>query len=143
MGDWGGIWGRFYSDGASPLNIPVTPTAPAAQRGKTRVLAILGGDTGLDFSGDRSALKSLDHLLDITFIGWTPGQDAAALRTAICQTIADPQGWDVLFFAGHSNEADVVSGHISVAPHTALSIYELQPYLQVAQENGLQFALFN
>ncbi|NEQ98689.1 MAG: CHASE2 domain-containing protein [Cyanothece sp. SIO2G6] len=127
----------------SPLNIPVTPPAPAPQRGKTRVLAILGDDTGLDFSGDRAALKSLDHLLDITFIGWTPGQDAAALRTAICQTIADPQGWDILFFAGHSNEADVVTGHLSVAPHTTLSIYELQPYLQAAQANGLQFALFN
>jgi len=127
----------------SPVNMPVTPTIPTGQHGKTRVLAILGDETGLNFSGDRTALKSLDHLLDITFIGWTPGQDAAALRTAICQTIADPQGWDVLFFAGHSNEADAVAGHISVAPQTALSIYELQPYLQAAQENGLQFALFN
>ena len=37
------------------------------------------------------------------------GQDATALRTAICQAISDPQGWDVLFFAGHSNEADAVA----------------------------------
>ncbi|MBE7385081.1 MAG: CHASE2 domain-containing protein [Leptolyngbya sp. SIO1E4] len=127
----------------SPINIPVTATAPAAQSGKTRVLAIIGDETGLDFSGDRAALQSLERLLDITFIGWTPGQDATALRTAICQAIADPQGWDVLFFAGHSNEADVVAGHIYVAPNTALSIYELKPYLQAAQENGLQFAFFN
>lgn len=127
----------------SPLNMPVTPTAPATQQGKTRVLAILGDDTGLNFSGDREALKALDHLLEVTFIGWTPGQDAAALRTAICKTIADPRGWDVLFFAGHSNEADAVAGHIYVAPHTVLSVYELKPYLQAAQANGLQFALFN
>ena len=127
----------------SPVNIPVTAAAPAAQSCKTRVLAIIGDETGLDFSGDRAALQSLERLLDITFIGWTPGQDATALRTAICQAIADPQGWDVLFFAGHSNEADVVAGHIYVAPNTALSIYELKPYLQAAQENGLQFAFFN
>ena len=127
----------------SPANIPVTATAPTAPSGKTRVLAIIGDETGLDFSGDRAALQALERLLNITFIGWTPGQDAAALRTAICQAIADPQGWDVLFFAGHSNEADAVAGHLSIAPNTALSIYELQPYLQTAQEHGLQFALFN
>ncbi|MEM6715669.1 MAG: hypothetical protein AAF622_11400, partial [Cyanobacteria bacterium P01_C01_bin.147] len=125
----------------SPANIPVTATAPTAPSGKTRVLAIIGDETGLDFSGDRAALQALERLLDITFMGWTPGQDAAALRTGICQAIADPQGWDVLFFAGHSNEADAVAGHLSIAPNTALSIYELQPYLQTAQEHGLQFAL--
>ncbi|NEQ47498.1 MAG: CHASE2 domain-containing protein [Leptolyngbya sp. SIOISBB] len=126
----------------SPVNIPVS-AAPMAQRGKTRVLAIIGEENNLNLSVDREALKALEHLLDVTFIGWTPGQDAAALRTAICQVIADPQGWDVLFFAGHSNEADVVAGHIYVAPNTALSIHELKSYLQAAQANGLQFALFN
>ncbi|MEM6432638.1 MAG: CHASE2 domain-containing protein [Cyanobacteria bacterium P01_D01_bin.115] len=127
----------------SPANIPVSAAAPAAPQGKTRVLAILGDETGLNFSGDQEALQALDHWLDVTFLGWTPGQDAAALRTAICQTIAAPPGWDVLFFAGHSNEADTVAGHISVAPNTALSVYELTPYLQAAQAHGLQFALFN
>ncbi|MEM0978680.1 MAG: CHASE2 domain-containing protein [Cyanobacteria bacterium P01_H01_bin.58] len=127
----------------SPLNIPVTASMSPPPSAKTRVLAILGDDTGLNFAGDLEALKSLDHLLDITFIGWTPGQDAANLRTTICQAIAAPQGWDILFFAGHSNEADIVAGHISIAPNTALSIYELQPYLQVAQANGLQLAIFN
>ncbi|NJN20115.1 MAG: CHASE2 domain-containing protein [Leptolyngbya sp. RL_3_1] len=66
-----------------------------------------------------------------------------ALKQEICGAIADPQGWDILFFAGHSNESEVVDGSLSIAPHTALSIRELTPYLQTAQAHGLKFALFN
>ena len=127
----------------SPNNIRIAPQAPATQRRKARVLVILGDETGLNFTGDRQALKSLQSLVDITFVGWTPGQDTVALKQTICQAIADPLGWDILFFAGHSNEADTVAGHIYVAPQTALAIRELHPYLQTAQTNGLQFALFN
>lgn len=127
----------------SPNTIRIAPSALPQTRRKTRVLVILGDETGLNFAGDRRALQSLKSLVDLTFVGWTPGQDPVALKTAICKAIADPIGWDVLLFAGHSNEADVVAGHIYVAPQTALSIWELQPYLQTAQANGLQFALFN
>jgi hypothetical protein len=81
--------------------------------------------------------------VDVTVIGWTPGQDTVALKQAICEAIADPNGWDILFFAGHSNEADIVDGVIYVAPKTALSIRELTPALQTAKARGLQFALFN
>ncbi|MEM9002003.1 MAG: CHASE2 domain-containing protein [Cyanobacteria bacterium P01_F01_bin.86] len=127
----------------SPNNIRLAPQASAPQRRKTRVLVILGDETGLNFAGDRRALRSLQSLVDITFVGWAPGQDTVSLKQSICQAIADPLGWDVLFFAGHSNEADDVAGHIYVAPQTALAIRELHPYLQTAQAHGLQFALFN
>lgn len=127
----------------SPNNIRIAPQAPRASHRKTRVLVILGDETGLNFAGDLQALQSLNALVELTFIGWTPGQDTVALKQDICRAIADPQGWDILFFAGHSNEADAVAGHIYVAPHTAIAIHELKPYLQTAQEKGLQFALFN
>lgn len=113
------------------------------RRGRTRVLAILGDDTGLDFKGDRKALDALGSQLEIQYIGWQPGEDGAALKQRICQEIADPVGWDVLFFAGHSNEADYVDGQIFVAPQTSLTMRELAPTLQKAQHYGLQFALFN
>ncbi|MEO1297159.1 MAG: CHASE2 domain-containing protein [Cyanobacteria bacterium J06636_16] len=127
----------------SPNNIRLAPYVAAPQRRKTRVLVILGDETGLSFAGDRQALQSLHALVDITFVGWMLGQDTVDLKQSICQAIADPLGWDILFFAGHSNEAEDVAGHIYVAPQTALSVRELQPYLQTAQVNGLQFALFN
>jgi CHASE2 domain-containing sensor protein len=126
----------------TPVNVQGAAPTPR-QRYRARVLVILGDDTGIGLGGDRQALDSLSHLVDVTVIGWTLGQDTVALKQAICEAIADPQGWDILFFAGHSNEADVVDGVIYVAPKTALSIRELTPALQTAKARGLQFALFN
>jgi hypothetical protein len=113
------------------------------RQGKARVLAILGDETGLNFAGERTALNAQKRLLDLHYVGWQPGEEASALKQRICQTIADPQGWDVLFFAGHSNEAAWVDGQVAIAPQTAISVKELSPYLQQAQRQGLQFALFN
>jgi hypothetical protein len=135
--------GRGIRIARSPNNIRLAALTPTPKHRKARVLVILGDETGLNFQGDRQALQSLKSLVDITFVGWTPGQDTVALKTAICKAIANPQGWDILFFAGHSNEADAVAGHIYIAPQTALAIRELLPYLQTARSHGLQFALFN
>jgi hypothetical protein len=128
----------------SPATIrSATVDRKAFRRGKARVLAILGDDTGLDFAQERRALNAQRRLLDIHYVGWQPGENAAALKERICSAISDPQGWDVLFFAGHSNEAALLEGQISIAPHTAIAIKELSPYLRQAQQRGLQFALFN
>lgn len=128
----------------SPATIRATTVKRQSwRRGRARVLAILGDETGLNFTGERHALNAQQTLLEIHYVGWQPGDDAIALKQRICQMIAAPQGWDVLFFAGHSNEADLVSGQVAIAPHTTLSIKDLAPYLQQAQQRGLQFALFN
>ncbi|MFQ4136387.1 CHASE2 domain-containing protein [Nodosilinea sp. PGN35] len=113
------------------------------RRGRARVLAILGDDTGLDFADERRALSGQKSLLEVHYVGWQPGENAVALKQRICEAIADPQGWDVLFFAGHSNEAALLDGQIAIAPNTAMAIKELSPYLRQAQQRGLQFALFN
>ncbi|MBE9137735.1 CHASE2 domain-containing protein [Nodosilinea sp. LEGE 07088] len=113
------------------------------RRGRARVLAILGDEQGLDFAGDRQALEAQRQQLDLHYVGWQPNEDAAALKQRICQAIADPTGWDVLFFAGHSNEERLLAGQIAIAPHTSISVKELSPYLRQAQQQGLQFALFN
>lgn len=113
------------------------------RRGRARVLAILGDEQGLDFAGDRQALEAQKQQLELHYVGWQPHKDAAALKERICQAISDPIGWDVLFFAGHSNEERLLAGQIAIAPHTSISVRELSPYLQQAQQQGLQFALFN
>ncbi|MEO1069628.1 MAG: hypothetical protein AAFW95_10995, partial [Cyanobacteria bacterium J06638_6] len=128
----------------SPAHIRVASADRRSfRRGRARVLAILGDETGLNFAGEKAALNAQKKLLDIHYLGWQPGEEATALKQRICQTIADPVGWDVLFFAGHSNEAALVGGQIAIAPKTAISIQELSPYLQQAQQRSLQFALFN
>ncbi|MGD1907274.1 MAG: CHASE2 domain-containing protein [Leptolyngbyaceae cyanobacterium] len=113
------------------------------RRGKPRVLLVLGDDTGLNFGGDLQAFEALKSFVQIEAVGWEPGKDTRLLKQDICQKIAAPQGWDILFFAGHSNESEVVDGNLAIAPNTALSIRELAPYLQKAQAQGLKFALFN
>jgi len=128
----------------SPPNIRATTVnRQSFRRGKARVLAILGDETGLNFTGERNALNAQNRLLEIHYLGWQPGEDTHDLKQRIGRTIADPRGWDVLFFAGHSNESALLDGQVAIAPNTALSIKELAPALQEAQRHGLQFALFN
>ncbi|MGF1522567.1 MAG: CHASE2 domain-containing protein [Leptolyngbyaceae cyanobacterium] len=128
----------------SPSTIRSTPVhRQSPHRRKTRVLAILGDERGLNFDGDRAALTVQKKLLDVHYVGWQPGENIAELRERISQTIADPQGWDILFFAGHSNEAAWVDGQIAIAPNTFMTMRELTPYLTKAKQHGLQFALFN
>lgn len=128
----------------SPGNIrAATQDRRHFRRGRSRVLAILGDDTGLDFQEEQAALNAQAKLMEVHYVGWQPDEDLVALKQRICQAVADPLGWDVLFFAGHSNEAALVDGQVAIAPRTAISIKELSPYLQQAQRHGLQFALFN
>lgn len=130
------------------VRVPATIRSESLNRrqfrqGKTRVLAILGDETGLNFQGDRTSLNRFNDLLAVTYLGYQPGENLIDLKQRICDAIADPLGWDVLFFAGHSNESSLLDGQISIAPKTALSVRELAPYLRKAQQRGLQFALFN
>ncbi|MFB2879580.1 CHASE2 domain-containing protein [Floridanema aerugineum] len=113
------------------------------QRKKPRILAILGDETGLNFPTDKQAVLSCNKITEIKFIGWQPGSSISELKESICANLADEQGWDILFFAGHSNESQLTGGELAIAPNTSLSISEIAPYLQIAQAKGLQFALFN
>ncbi len=120
-------------------------TVKPQNRRRARILAILGDDTGLNFQGEKEAVQSLDKkkIADVEFVGWQRGQDIGELKAKIIEAIADPQGWDVLFFAGHSNEKELVGGELAIAPGASFFVSELKQPLLLAKEQGLQFALFN
>lgn len=126
-----------------PINIPVAATPPRKQRGKAKALVIIGDDTGLDFKADLKAIEQLDKLVVTEVVGWQPGINPHELIDQIRDRIRHPNGWDILFFFGHSNEAAELGGEIAIAPNTALSIRDLEADLSIAKRNGLQFALFN
>ncbi len=126
-----------------PINIQDAPVIPKSRRSRARILAILGDDTGLNFQADKEAVRSLSSIADIQFVGWQPGKSVDALKTEIVNAIADERGWDVLFFAGHSNEACLIGGELAIAPNVSLFLNELIQPLTIAKERGLQFALFN
>jgi hypothetical protein len=125
----------------TPVNI--RQNVVQIQRKKARILVILGDDTGLNFQGDKEAVRAIARIADIDFVGWQPGQDIAELKEKISAAIANECGWDVLFFAGHSNEAALTGGELAIAPNVSMSICEIIPQLLLAKQRGLQFALFN
>jgi hypothetical protein len=141
---------EFASAGAiqiirAPLNIGAkteTPQKKQHQR-RARILAILGDDTGLNFQADKEAVRSLLSIAEVEFVGWQPEQTPSQVIQQISEAIACEQGWDVLFFAGHSNESDMTGGELGIAPGISISINEIAPQLSAAKKRGLQVAIFN
>lgn len=127
----------------SPLNINASTHRESPRIGRTRILAILGDDTGLDFKTDQDAVRSLSKIAEVKFVGWQPEQSPTQVIQEITTAIADEQGWDVLFFAGHSNETDMTGGELAIAPGVSISISEIKPQLMAAKRRGLQVAIFN
>ena len=127
-----------------PINIRSTPVnSLSRRRGKARILAILGDDTGLNFQVDKEAVCSLSPIAEVEFVGWQPQQSKAELKETIVKAITDQRGWDILFFAGHSNETINTGGELAIAPATSISINEITQPLTIAKQRGLQFAIFN
>jgi CHASE2 domain/CHAT domain len=128
----------------SPLNIAEdTKTTGKRRRDRSRILVILGDETGLNFQAERAAVRSLLKFADIQFTGWQPGQTRLQVMHQITEAIADAQGWDVLLFAGHSNETTGTGGELGIAPGTSILISEITPQLIAAKDRGLKVALFN
>ncbi len=123
---------------------------------KVRILAVLGDSTGLDTTIDRSLLENLAgaeiHFLD------SPN------RQTFTQALWEIQGWDILFFAGHSNSSKYFqqstqdassesissseeklecSGEIWLNPQEKLTIPQLRHALRKAISRGLNTAIFN
>lgn len=114
--------------------------------GRVRILAILGNDRDLNVEADRQAWTQLSSVAQIEVVGWQQGQsapDPSQLSTQIFTALTDERGWDILFFAGHSQETPLTGGELTIAPGTPLTLSQLAPYLRQALERGLQFALFN
>ncbi|MEM9806311.1 MAG: CHASE2 domain-containing protein [Cyanobacteria bacterium P01_D01_bin.56] len=110
---------------------------------KSRILAILAADNRLSVSDDWDVLKSLRPtvFLDRVEILLTDSAELAAQK--LCDALVDDRGWDVIYFAGHSDESAVPGGMFSLSPTVKLSIRDIKDYLEKARQNGLQLAIFN
>ncbi|MGB3514960.1 MAG: CHASE2 domain-containing protein [Elainellaceae cyanobacterium] len=123
-----------------------SPSANCSKpRSRPRILTILGYDPGHTFEADwHQVQKSLRHLAEIPPpIGYHPDLTIPQLKQQIADAIADPQGWDMLIFAGHSNDTDLTGGELGIAPGVSIQIKEIQSQLAIARQNGLQCAVFN
>jgi hypothetical protein len=114
------------------------------RRSRLRILAIFGDDKGLNFEDEKQAIEGkLKPIADVQFEGYKISKTTAEanLKAVISRAIEDPQGWDILFFAGHTN--DSLGGEVLLAPGCAALISEFEGSLKIARSQGLQFALFN
>ena len=123
-------------EGYRPLN-------PSFQHRKPRILAILGDDPHLPLQEDWKAVRSLKSIANVERFTWQPEDTVATIKKKVAEAIGDPRGWDVLFFAGHSDETSTTGGRMAIAPNVSLSISDIEEYLTHARENGLQLAIFN
>ncbi|MFM6192377.1 MAG: CHASE2 domain-containing protein [Planktothrix sp.] len=105
-------------------------------RSKIRILAILGNKTGIDIAEDQKILTALPQTETFFLIEPDPQQ--------IDQALWDEKGWDILFFAGHSESQDLEeSGTFKINHQDKVSIKTLLPAFRKAIEKGLQIAIFN
>ncbi len=106
-------------------------------RDRIRILLILGDSTGIDVTADKQAIEQYC------------GSDAevvfrkAPQREELIELLADRQGWDILFFSGHSETDKTGSGRIYINKKDSLKMEELEESLKPAIKRRLQMAIFN
>ena len=99
---------------------------------KIRILAIFGDSTGVDLSKERALLEQLSDTATKFLVEPQPKE----LNDQLWK-----QGWDILFFAGHSSSQ--AQGWIKLNPTDAISLDHLRNALKKAISCGLKLAIFN
>jgi CHASE2 domain-containing sensor protein len=128
-----------YPKAEIALSAPVydqIPEKASPQRAKIRILAILGSSVGIDIGADRILLERLPDA-EISFL-------VEPSRQQLDSQLWVTEGWDILFFAGHSaSGANCEIGRIYINQTDSLTIADLKNALQTAVEKGLKLAIFN
>ena len=114
-----------------------SPSSLNIFRSKIRILAILGNSKGIDLQAETQFLQSLPDA-EITFL-------VNPSRQEFNQQLWSQLGWDILFFAGHS-QTEGKTGRIYINENptsNSLTIEQLEEGLKAAIEQGLKLAIFN
>lgn len=101
-----------------------------------RILAVFGDDRNIDYQPDRQEINKLKEKgAEVVYLDKPTAQE-------LIKTLRDKRGWDIFFFAGHSNQKND-TGIIYINEHESLTIKQLQNALTEARLYGLQIAIFN
>jgi CHASE2 domain-containing sensor protein len=109
-------------------------------RKQVRILAIFGNDRGLDLAADRQVLAEIPDAETVFLV--------KPSRQEVDEQLWDDRGWDILFFAGHSeseseSQENRQRGLLAINPTDKIGIYHLKLALKTAISRGLQLAIFN
>ncbi|MDJ0619727.1 MAG: CHAT domain-containing protein [Calothrix sp. MO_192.B10] len=113
------------------------PPRPQVPKNQVRILAILGNSQGINVEDERNSLTDLQDA-EVELI-------VKPSRQEFDTKLRNPQGWDILFFAGHSaTEGSTGKMYINEnQTNNSLTIEQLEEALTAAINNGLQLAIFN
>ncbi len=103
------------------------------RKDKVRILAIFGNSQGIDISHDRTLLEKLSTRAEIKFL---VEPNLSHLNEQLWQ-----QGWDILFFAGHSCSKE--KGLLQINQTDTITLEQLKYALKQAIRRGLKLAIFN
>ena len=106
-------------------------------RNHVRILAILGNSQGIDLNVERHFLEALPDAQTVFLV--------QPSRQELTTHLQDTAGWDILFFAGHSQtEGETGRLYLNDHPtHNSIALEELELTLQAAINRGLKLAIFN
>ena len=116
---------------------PRKPSQPKVKRKKVRILGILGDTKGIELETESQFLKSIPDA-ETEFL-------IQPQRLDFNSRLWENVGWDILFFAGHS-QTEGETGRIYINDrdnNNSLTIEELEEALSAAIERGLTLAIFN
>ncbi|MBW4506748.1 MAG: CHAT domain-containing protein [Scytonematopsis contorta HA4267-MV1] len=120
----------------SPIEFQLENKIDSSPR-QIRILAVLGNSKGINIDADKQVLQKLPDNPEIVFLVEPNRQELDA-------RLWDKQGWDILFFAGHSSsKANGNNGYLYINQTESLTILQLKNSLQKAIERGLKLAIFN
>jgi len=111
--------------------------------GKPRILAVLADTSELNLNKDRQAVQLLKKVAAITWVKRQERENGEQFKDRFIKELVDERGWDVLIFAGHSDETELTGGKFKLASDVIVSISEIEEELIQAKHQGLQVAIFN
>lgn len=100
---------------------------------KVKILAIFGNSQGINISQDRFFLEKLSNQAEIKFL---VEPNLSILNDQLWQ-----QGWDILFFAGHSSNQG--KGKLYINQTDTITLEQLKYAIRQAISHGLKLAIFN
>lgn len=106
------------------------------KKSKLRILAVLGDSEGIDIKFDRQELEQNSRWAEIEFL-------ERPTKKKLQEKIVEASGWEIFFFAGHSDTDDNGEARFAINKQERLSIGELKNSLREAIANGLHLAIFN
>ncbi len=137
---WQG-WSLFAKDypkteiALSPAEGQSPKTSPPSTR--VRILAVLGKSDEIDIDFDRKMIDGLcSNGAEVEFL-------TKPSKEELLKRLWDKNGWDIFFFAGHSETQNNEIGLLHLSEKESLEINGFKNSLRTAIQNGLQLAIFN